>query len=274
MSINNCGITKKLFAIDVSESDNDLPQFPHLPRDDYEPSLTEQIAASVPTRARACTGQGLQDDKKISNIIQVAWAIVFAAQTNSSSVVYAMAYHGKTTKEGEQTIRSFEFEVDPDQTVKNALEEASDDAAEGVIKEEFQNLLVLEDKRRIDEGYGEPRRMEYSEEFPLTVLCEVLDDAINIQAMFDPEVIAGTEMKMVLRQFTDIFQMIISGSAATPTIHEMIEKQFEDTPDAAAVCAWDANLTYQELGEWSSRLAFNQERSKANCVGGFPRKRT
>lgn len=163
-----------------------------------------------------------------------------------------MACHGRTTGGGEQAITSFELEVDPDETIEDVLEEASDDADENTSDEEFTNLLVLENKRRINEGYGEPRRMEYSEDYALTVLCEILEDSINVQAMFGPEVIAGTEMNMILGQFTDILRMLLSGSSMTvedlqqigpqgleqvserkrlreavedtPTIHEMIEQ--------------------------------------------------
>ncbi|UDD65029.1 NRPS [Aspergillus flavus] len=44
-------------------------------------------------------------------------------------------------------------------------------------------------------------------------------------------------------------------TCAESTVHELIAQRVQDQPNAAAVCAWDGSLTYQELDRLSRRLA-------------------
>ncbi|KJZ72707.1 hypothetical protein HIM_07899 [Hirsutella minnesotensis 3608] len=118
--------------------------------------------------------------------------------------------------------------------------------------------------------------------YALEVTCEVSEEDCRITFDFDSSILDPRQAKRVLDQFvhtigqvqkhpekplSDIDFLTVSDwedislwnkhlpAPVGRCVHEVIQEQCLKTPSAEAVCAWDGNLTYQQLGELSDRLA-------------------
>jgi amino acid adenylation domain-containing protein len=119
--------------------------------------------------------------------------------------------------------------------------------------------------------------------YPLVVECLAGGEDLDISANFDPEIIQDELVEKMLYQFEHLLNQLSSGSMdkelrdikvlnrhdeetirslnrAMPEkvescIHELIHHKALITPDAPAICAWDANWTYADLDALSSKLA-------------------
>ncbi|KAL4915856.1 hypothetical protein BDW62DRAFT_187764, partial [Aspergillus aurantiobrunneus] len=131
--------------------------------------------------------------------------------------------------------------------------------------------------------------------YPLVVECSTsandTEDTVDLQLQFDPAIISTEKAKTIIERFIHVFsqiQTVASGtqiekmvgdvSFITPEdlgriqqwnqfddrmaradscIHDLVHQQLLSRPDAQAVCAFDGDLTYQELNDLASRLAYH-----------------
>ena len=123
--------------------------------------------------------------------------------------------------------------------------------------------------------------------YALTTSCSISDNMIGLEMQFDETVIPVVRVELLLHQLEHVIQQLIQGSEMSsiqaidmfgaedgrritqwqndipetiPTdacIHDLIHEQALSQPNAPAVCAWDTNLTYHELEDLSSRLAYH-----------------
>ncbi|PHH66655.1 hypothetical protein CDD81_6492 [Ophiocordyceps australis] len=120
--------------------------------------------------------------------------------------------------------------------------------------------------------------------FALEICCELSRGGCAITLSYDSNVLDGRQAARLLAQFTHTLCQVqahpdkvlselnlvtpltwntllewnrILPSAVNRCIHDGIKKQCVSAPDAQAVCAWDGNLSYRELHDLSSRLAFH-----------------
>ncbi|UPK92404.1 hypothetical protein LCI18_003339 [Fusarium solani-melongenae] len=154
----------------------------------------------------------------------------------------------------------------------------------------FQTLLVVQPKSKTESTktsqLGEwttPDQTEWFTTYPLTIEATVSPLQIDIDARFDSRVVEPWRAKGLLERLDFVMQQL--GQAApdasmseigimTPrdlqqiwkwneqvpesvdrSIHSVIEEQAQLRPEAAAICAWDGNLTYAELDRLSNLLA-------------------
>ncbi|KAI1951020.1 hypothetical protein LOZ57_001569 [Ophidiomyces ophidiicola] len=148
----------------------------------------------------------------------------------------------------------------------------------------FRNLLVLKDRDSADQTNLTSFPPTYSQRYPLSISCVFDSHSLDIHACADPAVISSDFLQIMLLQFTDVLrtafqnpqshirdllslgtegrEMLIewdksfrhSDETEIP-IHEAIEARILVTPSAPAVCAWDGDLTFQELNQWASHIA-------------------
>lgn len=106
---------------------------------------------------------------------------------------------------------------------------------------------------------------------------------MTVRAVFDPSLVDGSYMRILLGRFAGIVQQMASNTTnkilteidvlptgeqeriwkwnhgvpipAEQTVHSLIEERAKGTPDAVAVCAWDGELTYTQLDRLATRLA-------------------
>ena len=124
--------------------------------------------------------------------------------------------------------------------------------------------------------------------YPLVVECNLDDDAIEIESYYDINVISMEQMSLILHQFEHVLKQLNNGrlddkettqtigdvqlfstqdelqvwkwnskepQATEACMHVLFKQQMQTRPDAAAICAWDGNFTYQELNQLSEQLA-------------------
>jgi amino acid adenylation domain-containing protein/non-ribosomal peptide synthase protein (TIGR01720 family) len=159
----------------------------------------------------------------------------------------------------------------------------------------FQTLLVVQPPDEDSFGHSAFGQWKiYSEEqsfstYAITMNCFISQDGIKIVAVFDANVISHQEMKNVIDQFSHVMHQLADATAGqtikdiatiTPKdkddiwmwnatvppavdscFMDLVQKQVNARPDAPAVCAWDGKLTYQEMDELSSKLAYHLIRS-------------
>jgi amino acid adenylation domain-containing protein/non-ribosomal peptide synthase protein (TIGR01720 family) len=154
---------------------------------------------------------------------------------------------------------------------------------------DFQNLLVIQTGgSKAHDSLWELQSGGSVDNFftyPLVVECRLVDDEIEVMAYYDENVISTWQVKRLLHQFEAVLKQLSDASKGMNTrlsevevfsaadnetvdrwnhtkpqivdecIHDLFKQKALSQPAAQAVCAWDDNLTYQELHDHASRLA-------------------
>lgn len=154
----------------------------------------------------------------------------------------------------------------------------------------FQNLLVVQSPGDEDIPISSLYRQVRDttdrgtfDTYPLTVTCTPTGDSIKLQAVFDGDLISTAFMQRILSYFahlithlTETWWLPISEIPSISTsdlaqlqawnenlppvveedfcVHELIRKTVAKSPKAPAICAWDGDLSYEELDCLSSLL--------------------
>lgn len=154
---------------------------------------------------------------------------------------------------------------------------------------QFQNLLLIQPTSAPSrDGFLSPidgrGRAEAFSAYALEVTCETSAYETNITFDFDPRVIKKQQAQRILSCYTHLlWQMqqdpsqkisnldfvdpsarkeIMEWNAVLPQevyqfVHNDIQQQCLESPDAPAVCAWDGDFTYRELDHVSSSFALH-----------------
>ena len=156
---------------------------------------------------------------------------------------------------------------------------------------DFQNLLVVQYKTESDTMDGILSGSKRSaihvgvfDTYALTMECTIEGSSLYVKAIFDSQIIDPNQLQRVISQFkyvmyqlcskqgrsavlgeiqtvnTEDLETIWTWNAQVPDtlevcVHSLIEKQMWNTSEAQAICAWDGELSYQDLNLLSSRLA-------------------
>lgn len=154
---------------------------------------------------------------------------------------------------------------------------------------DFQNLLVIqtaEEKTR--DNLWDLQSSGSAESFftyPLVVECRVADDEVEIMIYYNENVISNWQVQRLLYQFEAVLKQLSTTSSSSSTrlsdvdvfspgdketverwnhtkpqvvdecIHNLFKRKALSQPASQAVCAWDGDLTYQEVYDQASRLA-------------------
>ena len=115
-------------------------------------------------------------------------------------------------------------------------------------------------------------------------VCQLQGRGLNLQIMFDPNVVEPTLVERVARQFEHTWQQLWAKDCQTTKVmdietasqqdlheiwqqnanvplaiemcvHDLIAETTRRQPEAVAICAWDGELTYGQLDRLSTRLA-------------------
>ncbi|CAG8099043.1 unnamed protein product [Penicillium nalgiovense] len=119
--------------------------------------------------------------------------------------------------------------------------------------------------------------------YPLTVTCTPMPDSVMLQAEFDESLIKTAMMRRILTHFahllthltatwrapisdipsisvSDLAQLQAWNEKLPPVVeenfcvHELIQRSGAKSPKAPAICAWDGDLSYEQLDGFSSLL--------------------
>lgn len=160
---------------------------------------------------------------------------------------------------------------------------------------DFNNLLVVQPAVRSNDeapldGIWNLERIDLAQSsfhtYPLVVECNLIDgSSMEVEMLYDESVISAQTVKRLSAHFNQVIQQLFSASASQRTldtinmfsvedqadllawneaihtktmdtcVHEVFKQQAAQTPDAEAICSWDAKLTYREVDELSEQLA-------------------
>jgi amino acid adenylation domain-containing protein/non-ribosomal peptide synthase protein (TIGR01720 family) len=154
---------------------------------------------------------------------------------------------------------------------------------------DFTNLFVVQPKTDEEQAFSKfetvPTDMTQFDPYALIVECTLGDGNVHFEARVDDDVLSVDQTERLLGHFEHVLQQIICSSSETklgdidlfskedeqqiwnwngvaPTtnnecVHDRISQQAALNPENMAIEAWDGNLTYRELDELSSRLAYH-----------------
>lgn len=159
------------------------------------------------------------------------------------------------------------------QTNQSTLPSTGGDAANSIL------VAVEPDK------YAAEEFMQGYFSYPLVVQCFMLEDRVDLLMVYDSSVISEYQATALQHQYNHVVQQLLapmdsnarldSMTVASPwdleqavasnadvvpetiqtCVHTVIEEQARIRPNAMAICAWDAQLTYRDLDHAANRLA-------------------
>jgi amino acid adenylation domain-containing protein len=150
----------------------------------------------------------------------------------------------------------------------------------------FRTLLVIQSTGGHSPRLLSGRKYAFSSvDCAMMMECELNSESINLRATFDDKVLDCAQIGRIFQQFehilsglyscdpftkvsdlqqicnTDTQQILEWNSACNAPkqsqtlIHTLFKQRRQKQPDDIAICAWDGELSYKELDEYSSRLA-------------------
>ncbi|KAL5084629.1 hypothetical protein Trisim1_011538 [Trichoderma cf. simile WF8] len=187
----------------------------------------------------------------------------------------------------EQSIQMIPYEQAGLQRIREISEEASRAC-------QFQSLLVIQPSQEADitelaggdlgQWTSDSEATSFST-YALNLTCSLTNDGAKFEAIFDSTAISQWNVEAMLERLNHIIEQLASvpegqnitiadidllsttdrkqlwlWNGAVPTavekcVHNLIEEQALACPQAAAICAWDGDLTYSELDTQATRLA-------------------
>ncbi|PYI02476.1 acetyl-CoA synthetase-like protein [Aspergillus sclerotiicarbonarius CBS 121057] len=150
----------------------------------------------------------------------------------------------------------------------------------------FQTLMSVEPRNGhqlpgLFLPHGASQRAQ--ELYPLVLRCKPSDAIMEVEAMVDTSVITARQAERLLGQLSCIYEQIESDPGITiaeidpvsredrtelmcrnissspfpapPCVHDLISQRADSQPQAAAISAWDGDLSYQQVEDLSAALA-------------------
>ncbi|CZR70233.1 uncharacterized protein PAC_20134 [Phialocephala subalpina] len=150
---------------------------------------------------------------------------------------------------------------------------------------DFQTLLAIHPRSNevTETLFFSEKLLQYEAPpaYLLQVECQPTPSGFHVKAQYDPVVTSGPQIGRLLDQFEYIFSQLLSGDHTLTVgelefcspqdtrdikhwnqdipprlykcVHDVI---FSHEPESTAVCSWDGDLTYRQLDELSTRLAY------------------
>jgi amino acid adenylation domain-containing protein/thioester reductase-like protein len=147
----------------------------------------------------------------------------------------------------------------------------------GLPEDEEKAILILGDA----EQSMAQETMESYFNYPLSLICNMYHDHVDLNLHFDPRVLSMDRVKVLSHHFDHVLQQLhtteqkllsdvslidsweiqqamnhqSSKASVQSCIHWLIQEKILTRPDMEAVVSWDGTLTYAQLGVFASRLA-------------------
>jgi amino acid adenylation domain-containing protein/thioester reductase-like protein/non-ribosomal peptide synthase protein (TIGR01720 family) len=253
----------------------------------------------------------------VSTLLRAAWAITISQHTGSEDVVFGMTQTGRNAPVPDITeivaplitVVPFHATVGKHMTVAELLQKINQHAIAMIpyehaglqhiaqLNEEcqaaskFQNLLVIQSQQHQQQGKLPLglERLDVVENdvlsYGIVLVCDLTEDAVMLQAAFDPKVVSPTMMDTLLAQFGHFFQQLnepqislmrleeiqlvgdhdfrqlvawnqpCSAERVDKCAHELIHERALVQPKSIAIESGEGQLTYAQLDELSTKLA-------------------
>lgn len=257
--------------------------FPPLPNESYDARRTEKHSSVIQIR----TGE---ETAGISSILQLAWAIVIAAYTDSNDVVFGIC-GGKATGPS-NPVSVAQMNIQPEKTVDEVLQSLNTrgDAASPFSELDmptssvFPNVLVLKNDIEDWTSTSPPMILTggHFDTCPFLLTGVDQQTELHVHFDFDPEILSSTLSQIVMDQLVHVvnciqtnpevqlktlLDMSPNGPQHTQAwnsrlqlrrqelgVHDVITKS-EESPNAPLVCDWDGKSDESQLSAaaWTER---------------------
>ncbi|KAI0106221.1 hypothetical protein GGR51DRAFT_571523 [Nemania sp. FL0031] len=288
--------------------DLQVASFPPLPSATYTPNPTAKktLIIQVDTSGK--------NEYSVPNRLRLAWGILISLYTENVDTIFNVTVAGRgapvlgiedMTGPTIATV-PYRLSLQPDMSVSDALLKVHNDSIAIMPFEQaglqyisrlspeaasacsaIQSLLVIQphsaDPPTLFRDFRDLSAPDAFSSYAINLQCRQLPGLVELDAMFDPEIVEQTQFARMLYQMRHIFQQLSPSqgaqairdldttspedwseltewnkSAPDPVhvcAHDLVQKQCELRPQAPAVCAWDGNFTYAEIDQLSSSLA-------------------
>ncbi|KAF4539218.1 Nonribosomal peptide synthase protein [Lasiodiplodia theobromae] len=229
--------------------------FPQLPSSTFTPRADGRHERTIDL------ARDSGSDIMTSTIIRAAWALLLGRYTDSEDVVFGATMSG----------RNAPVHLNREQPISEMLEAMQNQATDMIPHEHWGLQNIAQPSRDGQSLLG----ME---------VVPTDEDDFNTYALCTECILAGDKAEQlavhfehVMRQLADrvhddapissldycspedrvrIFDWNRNYPRVVPhCIHDLVQRQARNTPNASAVCSWDTNFTYAELDIMSTRLA-------------------
>jgi hypothetical protein len=266
--------------------------FPPLPNEPYDACRTEKHSSVIRIKTA-------EDTANISSILQLAWAIVIAAYTDSNDVVFGFC-GGKPTGSS-NPVSAAHLNIQPEQTVGKVLKSLNtqDDAMSPLSGSDlpassvFPNILVV--KNDIEDWTSTSPPMVLTgghfDTCPFLLTGVDQQTEVHVHFHFDPEILSSTLSQIVMDQLVhvvnciqtnpevqlkDLLDMSPDGLQQTQTwnsrlqlrrqelgVHNVITNSEENT-NTQPVCDWDGKSDQSQLSAaaWTERNEENASKGE------------
>ncbi|CAG8904533.1 unnamed protein product [Penicillium egyptiacum] len=284
-------------------------QFPRLPSSSSATAATSSLVRHV------AFPESLRSETHQSAAIELAWGMLLSLYTGSSDVVFGVTLTGRRAQllgiedMSGPTIATvpFRVQVSPEMKVADVLQDLLNTGDEmlpfeqrglyhiGRLGDEaaaacqFQNLVVIQSPQQHHYAYLQEVTQDLHLEnhatfgtYPLTLVCDLSENSMRVQAVYDEKVICETQMQRILNQLGTLLGSLVeqpqlalgeinimsandidqlkkwNGQFPTKVdecMNDLILNQCRVRPEAPAVTSWDGEFSYRELEELSGRLS-------------------
>ncbi|KAK5988958.1 Nonribosomal peptide synthetase lcsA [Cladobotryum mycophilum] len=222
-----------------------------------------------------------------ATVLKAAWGMLLSRYCGSSDICF-----GTSASDSVDAIVPLRVAVDSEKSIPQLLGQIQTQADEATNYEslglkniaqfsadaesacQFTSLLLTHDQV--------PVSTETLQQYPLIIQAKLNDDSADLTLISNSTSAPENLLHALSSQLDHIINQIVSTPRSTlgclslvsacdmghyisinskltdvvdACIHDLIEEQVEQTPDAPAVVAWDGELTYSELNRAANRLA-------------------
>ncbi|KAJ5747646.1 uncharacterized protein N7511_009342 [Penicillium nucicola] len=260
--------------------------FPSVPNEPCDARRTEKHSSVIPVK----TGE---DATCISPLLQLAWAIVIAAYTDSNDVVFGLC---EKSNPSANPISPIQMIIQPEQKVNDMLKLLSTENHVVSLLSEldlstspaFPNILVIKNDMEDWTSTGPPMKLSggHFDTCPLLLTGVDQHTEVHMHFEFDPEILSTSLSRIVMDRLVHIVNCIqtdpetqlkalldISPNESKRDqsfnsrlqrrrqelgLHDVITKS-EETTNSPSVCDWDGKSDQSQLSEvaWTETIGEN-----------------
>ncbi|CAK1362895.1 unnamed protein product [Cercospora beticola] len=269
----------------------DAEQFPRLPSATYTPRPSKSFECTIEGLGWDSSAF------KPTIFIRLAWTILQAKYTNNQDVLFGAATGINGTAYPNRVRLDYEETVEQALRILQAQSESLAAAVSTIDGKDlsaldsecdYQTMLVLTSSStpsiEVAPQMRERRRQSLIDLYALTLECTVSITGLWVRFVFDPAVLSSQQIERMSAQLRHVLSQILmqpqskvgeigiaceddlrdieewnsgslSSEGTSKTVVELLKKATDR--EALAVDAWDGKLTYAQLDDFSTRLAFH-----------------
>lgn len=279
------GIDRKL-ATEIWESrpmDDEFQPFPVLPVTNYSPCANDTVRVALPHLSLS------HNDYKISTVLPGALAVLFRSYTNTHGSLIGICDEESVMPlpirlKRDMTIHELLQNINKDVTNmtefdKITLSQIRQLGPNAQRACEFQTIVRTGQNLSYD--FGETLKNTY----PLQVSCRADGEGLNLELDFDKNIVEAHQARRMVNQLAQVFERICNRGSWTSAVmsiettskqdigdihrwnkdvpssvdrcvHEIITEVASQQQTTPAIDAWDGKLTYGQLDQFSTQLAY------------------